>query len=259
MKILLHSSKTMKSEWSLVHALTHPLFIRQAVYVNAVLHDLDVNQLARLMHINNQLAANVKQRIDEWNDFAEGSAAALTFRGDIYSGLSAVRWNKDDANFAQTHLLILSGLYGLLRPFDAIKPYRLEMGYKLQLPDGTNLDKYWENELAHSLDVDETYVNLTAKEYYKVIQKQLDTAHVITPKFLTMNDKKGEPVFVTVHAKIARGAFANWLIKNKINSPNDIPSFNELNYVYDKNLSTPTEPVFVCKTFGGLGLSVRLK
>ena len=259
MKILLHSSKTMKPESTSIHGLTVPRFIDQAVYINEVLQHIDKTRLARLMGINAVLASKVKERIDSWGEKAQGSPAALTFRGDIYSGLSAGQWDKQDAVFAQNNLLIMSGLYGLLRPFDKIKPYRLEMGYKLKLPNSMSLDKFWENELAHKLDPSDLYINLTAKEYFRVIEGQLSKSDVISPKFLTVSEKTKLPVFVTVHAKIARGSFANWLIKNKVNDPKEIISFGQLNYVYDESLSTESEPTFVCSKFGGLGLSIRLK
>lgn len=259
MKILLHSSKTMKPELSPIHELTRPQYIKQATYLNQVLQTMDADTLAKLMVITPKLANSVKEQVNRWSNELGGSAAALTFRGDIYSGLSAAQWQKSDAIFAQEHLLILSGLYGLLRPFDEIKPYRLEMGYKLELSSGQRLDKFWEEQLANALDVDDFYINLTAKEYFNVIEKQLHKSHVISPKFLSVSQKTNAPVFVTVHAKIARGSFASWLIENKIDDPAKITGYNQLNYKYNASLSTATEPVFVCHEFGGLGLSIRLK
>jgi len=249
----------MKPEVSAVHEPTLPWFTEQAAYLNTALRSMSEAQLARLMGISDTMARVVKQQITAWQAQADGSPAALTFRGDIYSGLAAAGWSADDAAFAQEHLLILSGLYGLLRPFDAIKPYRLEMGYKLELDEGLRLDGYWQKELANALDSGETYVNLTANEYFRVIQKQLNDSIIVSPKFLTMSPKKHAPVFVTVHAKIARGSFANWLITNKIDNLQEINHYDQLGYVYDKSLSTEREPVFVCRKFGGLGLSVRLK
>lgn len=259
MKILLHSSKTMKPQSTAVHTLTTPRFGGQATHLHKILASMRVDELAQLMAVNETLARDVKKHIDNWTIAAGGSAAALTFRGDIYSGLSASTWDETDARFAQDHLLILSGLYGLLRPFDEIKSYRLEMGYKLITSRNLPLDKFWTAELMHALDPDDTYVNLTANEYFKVIKKQLATSRVISPKFLTISPKTLQPVFVTVHAKIARGSFANWLIRNKIDDPTKITAYNELNYTYDHARSTESEPVFVCQEFGGLGLSVRLK
>jgi len=249
----------MKAELSSVHTLTTPQFLGQATYLHEVLQNIDAAHLEHLMGINVTLANRVKNQIDNWNSNSESSAAALTFRGDIYSGLTALKWQRDDAIFAQEHLLILSGLYGLLKPFDKIKPYRLEMGYKLILPNDQRLDQFWEEQLTHALDANDFYINLTAKEYFKVIKEQLNNSTVISPKFLTINKKTDMPTFVTVHAKIARGSFANWLIRHKIDNPKNITGYNELNYTYDAGLSTEFEPVFVCRKFGGLGLSVRLQ
>lgn len=250
----------MKPETSSVHAVSVPQFMNQAKTLNEILRAIDTPTVAQVMAISELLASNVKKQAEEWSDTPEnGTAAALTFRGDIYSGLSATQWQKGDAAFAQEHLLILSGLYGILRPFDAIKPYRLEMGYKLTLHDTLRLDTFWEQQLTPVIDTSETYINLTAKEYFKVIEKQLSESMVISPKFLTVSKKTNQPVFVTVHAKIARGSFASWLIKNKIDNPKHIKQYGELNYIYSESLSTESEPVFVCREFGGLGLSVRLK
>ena len=257
MKILLHSSKTMKPTVTSVYSLTTPQCVDQAAYLNGMLRSLTTDDLAKLMVITAKLAATVKERIDEWSATG-GTAAALTFRGDIYSGLCADQWGSDAAEFAQNHLLILSGLYGLLRPFDAIHPYRLEMGYKLMI-DGVRLDTYWTRQLVGKLDTKDVYINLTSDEYFKVIKDQLRGATVISPKFLTVNKTTGQPIFVTVHAKIARGSFANWLITNWIDDLARLSEYNELNYVYDPDRSTGTEPVFVCNEFGGLGLSVRLR
>lgn len=248
----------MRPESTSLHALTTPLFTHQAATLNKVLRHTDKHALTSVMGISDTLADTVRQQIRDWDDESEGTAAALTFRGDIYSGLSAGQWSKSDAVFAQKHLFILSGLYGLLRPFDAIKPYRLEMGYKLKVTDTLNLDKFWEEQLASTLETSDWYINLTAKEYFKVIEKQLSSSDVISPKFLTVSKKTNQPVFVTVHAKIARGSFASWLIRNKIDDPKKITDYSELGYRYDESLSTEAEPVFVCHEFGGIGLSVRL-
>jgi cytoplasmic iron level regulating protein YaaA (DUF328/UPF0246 family) len=259
MKILLHSSKTMKPELSAAHVLTTPQFVKQASDINSLLQTMNTTHLESLMGISNKIAVNVKRNIDSWNTKDAGSPAVLTFRGDIYSGLSAIKWDKQDAAFAHANLLILSGLYGLLKPYDAIKPYRLEMGYKLKLDKDLNLDKYWAKEMTSAINPNDIYVNLTSEEYFKVVRARLSKSDVLTPRFLTVSDKTNQPTFVTVHTKIARGSFANWLVKNKVEDANKIVNYDLLNYKYDKQLSTREEPVFVCKNFGGIGLSVRLK
>jgi cytoplasmic iron level regulating protein YaaA (DUF328/UPF0246 family) len=131
------------------------------------------------------------------------------------------------------------------------------MGYKVPLVNHKNLYDFWGDKIAHLIPKDNLVINLSAVEYTKAVLPYIDNS-VITPKFLTVSPKSDEPVFVTVHAKIARGAFAHWLIKNKINSAELLPEFSELGYQYDKSASTPDQPVFVCRQFKGLGLSVRL-
>ncbi len=257
MKILLHSSKTMKPVNYDAQEMTTPRFIHEAAHLHGVLSKMDVPELMRLMDVTETLARQTKELIEQWTHGA-ASPAALTFRGDIYSGLSAASWDNADKQFAQDHLMILSGLYGVLRPFDGIKPYRLEMGYKVQAAAGLTLTQFWQQTFDGKLDRAEMYVNLTAYEYYKAVEKQLTGATVVAPKFLTLNPKTNQPMFVTVHAKIARGSLANWLIRNKVTDASDIKKYHELNYSYDEQLSTPAQPTFVCADFGGLGLSVRL-
>ena len=257
MKILLHSSKTMKPVVTSQIGLTLPLFEAESIELNKLLASYSVSELSRLMNVSVILAEKVAQQTKTRTAMTP-SAAALTFRGDIYSGLSADKWTQDDALYAQEHLIIMSGLYGLLRPFDGIRPYRLEMGYPLKLEDGMTLTQYWERRLERSFNPTDSYVNLTAYEYFKVIEKSLARSTVIAPKFLTVSPKTGEATFVTVHTKIARGAFANWMIKNRVQDPKDLPDFNELGYHFAPELSTTIQPVYVCQSFGGIGLSVRL-
>ena len=256
MKILIHSSKTMKSTMSDTIPMKRPIFESQARALNSHLLQLNESDIARLMKISPKLAKEVSSTIEQWSS-VEPSPAALTFRGDIYSGLQAQEWSASDWDFAQKHLWILSGLYGILRPRDGVKPYRLEMGYKLTM-DGKSLADFWSDGLGHEVAEHNFYVNLTAEEYLKAIKKHLQGKSVFTPRFLTVSRKSNEPVFVTVHTKIARGAFADWLIRNKITDPGDMLSFGELGYRYNSELSTPNDPVFVVKEFRGLGLSQRL-
>ena len=147
----------------------------------------------------------------------------------------------------------------MLRPYDGVRPYRLEMGYKLPDQLFGNLYKYWGTSIAETMPKEGVVVNLSAVEYTKTVLPYIDAGRVITPRFLTVNPKTGQPSQVIVHTKIARGAFARWLITSRINSPDELIGFKDLNYNYDPELSTPSEPTFVCKTFGGIGLSMRLQ
>ncbi len=211
------------------------------------------------MQISPKLAATTYSLITEWNtDPSQQRIAIDSFKGDIYSGLQVPQWSEADRQYANKTLRILSGLYGILRPLDDIYPYRFEMGYKLPGDPKTNLYEFWGDAVAKTLPEDGPIINLSAVEYSKVITPYVDQARVITPRFLTINPTTSEPTFVVVHAKIARGAFASWLITKRITDTEQLHAFKDLGYDYDQGLSTPQEPVFICKEFGGLGLSIRL-
>jgi cytoplasmic iron level regulating protein YaaA (DUF328/UPF0246 family) len=133
------------------------------------------------------------------------------------------------------------------------------MGYKL--PDfGTpSLYKFWGNTIAETLPKSGPIVNLAAVEYSDTVTPYLDATRIVTPKFMTMSPKTGKPAFVTVHAKVARGAFAHWLIVNRVDDPARLVEYDEIGYRYAKKLSKPDTPVFVCSVFGGTGLSIRMQ
>lgn len=259
MIILLHSSKTMRTAATNTVVHNSPQFVDQAEILNAMLKQLSVAELSKIMHISEPLANKTRTLIEEWSTAPNMQRAAIdSFLGDIYSGLQVQNWSTADRLYADTHLRILSGLYGILRPLDGIHPYRLEMGYRLQLEGFANLYLFWGDSIANTLDTNETIINLSSVEYSKVITKYTDSARIISPVFRTMDPKTKKPSFVAVHSKIARGAFAGWLIKNRIDEPGKLKEFSELGYAYSPALSTPEKPVFVCDSFKGLGLSVRL-
>lgn len=212
------------------------------------------------MQISPKLAATTHALLSEWTSNPTLQRTAIdSFRGDIYSGLQVSGWSEQDRQYANRTLRILSGLYGILRPLDGIYPYRLEMGYKIPHSTQPNLYAFWQDSIANTLPESVPIINLSAVEYSKVLTPYINEARFITPRFLTISPKTNEPTFVVVHAKIARGAFANWLIKEGIDSVDALQNFTDLNYSYNQELSSANEPVFICNTFGGLGLSVRLK
>lgn len=255
-QILLHSSKTMRVPADPVRPLGTAQLLPQAEKLARLYQKASLKELMKLMSISEGKAKQVQALYRDWSAAPDKQTPAIdTFVGDIYSGLQVQSWSDADRRYAHQHLVILSGLYGALRAGDGVMPYRLEMGYKL--PDGSSLYACWGDAIARSLPDETTHImNLSAVEYTKAVLPHLSLP-VITPRFLTMNAKQ-EPVFVTVHAKIARGAFASWLIRNRITSVSDLSHFTELGYQYDASLSTPKQPVFVCQEFQGLGLSVRL-
>ncbi len=256
--ILLHSSKTMRPAERLSASYQAPVLLKQAVELADYLQTIPAKDLQSAMQISPTMAEKTHSLIASWTANPDMQRPAIdTFLGDIYSGLQVQSFSPTDRAYANKHLFILSGLYGVVRALDSIHPYRLEMGYRLPDEPYKNLYKFWGDAIASKLPTS-TIINLSAVEYTKAVLPYLPNIPVITPKFLTVSPKTGEPTFVTVHAKIARGAFARWLIQNKIETSFEILRFQDIGYSYDASLSTPEQPVFVCKDFEGIGLSVRL-
>jgi cytoplasmic iron level regulating protein YaaA (DUF328/UPF0246 family) len=259
MIILIHTSKTMRPPTENAASVQLPVLIDQAVSLASYLMTLPVEQIERIMKISPKLAETTYELIAGWtNDPKHQRAAIDSFLGDIYSGLQVADWDKEDREYANKNLRILSGLYGVLKPLDGVYPYRLEMGYRFPDQPYANLYEYWGDAVAKTLTGEKLIINLAALEYSKVVTDHLKCVKVVAPSFQTISPKTGDPTFVVVHAKIARGAFAHWLIKNRIKDPSRMKEFNELGYEHKAKLSTPEQPVFVCKEFGGIGLSVRL-
>jgi len=254
--ILLHSSKTMVPTTP-SRALTTPVFEAQANELTDYLQELSIDEYQKIMHISKKLAVEVENLYLERLEMP-ATAAVETFRGDIYSGLRSLEWNDTEKDFAQQHLKILSGLYGVLRPFDGIQPYRLELGYRLPEGPYKNLYNFWSDKVAEALPMDGPIINVTSDEYAKVVLPFLDPSRLITPVFLTRKVAGQEPVFVVVHSKIARGAYARWVIQRGIPTADGLEKFDDLGYVYDAGRSSPKQPVYVCEQFGGIGLSQRL-
>lgn len=237
---------------------TTPQFLKQANEIAKYMKTLNETEIAKVMKISSELSNKTRSLLRSWNSSsAKQSPAIDSFLGDIYSGLQAHDLNSQDRKFAQKHLRIISGLYGMLKPLDGIYPYRLEMAYKLPDQRYRNLYSFWGETLANTI-VGEDILNLSSVEYSKVLLPYIKGVKVVTPKFLSVNPKSKEPGFVVVHAKIARGACAHWLIKNRVQNFSELRYFDAIGYQYSKKLSTKLEPVFVAKEFGGLGLSVRL-
>jgi cytoplasmic iron level regulating protein YaaA (DUF328/UPF0246 family) len=260
MVVLIHTSKTMRSQPPLSRPTTVPALLDRAQELQAYLRTLTPRRLGTVMELSPTLATKVHEQIADWSTEPDRQWPAVeSFLGDIYSGLQISSFTAADRTYAGRHLRILSGLYGILRPYDGISPYRLEMGYKLPDSKYTNLYRFWGASVADQLPKTGTIVNLAAGEYSRVVLDHVDPRRVITPRFLTVNPKTGAPGFVAVHAKIARGAFARWLITTRI-KPNSaqLLDFAELGYRFDPANSGEHEPCFVCEDFEGKGLSVRL-
>lgn len=212
------------------------------------------NDLKKLMHISDNLAELNAERFKAFNlDGKSNSAkpAGLAFDGDVYWGLEAKTLSDDDLEFAQTHLRILSGLYGVLRPMDAIQPYRLEMGTKLKTKRGKSLYDFWGATIAETLREDlnghhdPTILNLASNEYFKSVDKKTLDKPVIEAKFLNIKDGKTRNLMY--YAKYGRGLMARWVMQNRIDRAEDLKEFNLEDYKFDKTASSENELVFTRK------------
>ena len=202
----------------------------------------------KLAEMNAARFKNFQTRAATGDNFKQ---AILVFKGDVYLGLDVDTWNERDHNFAQKHLRILSGLYGLLRPLDMIQPYRLEMGTRLKTKKGENLYDFWGKDLelclARELEShrNKTLVNLASREYFKAVAMGQFPGRLITPVFKDYSN--GTYKVLMFFAKKARGAMSSFIVKNRINKPEDIKDFDEDGYSFSKSRSTDAEWVFTRK------------
>ena len=175
----------------------------------------------------------------------------MAFKGDVYTGFNFEEYNEKDFAYAQNHLRILSGLYGLLRPLDLIQPYRLEMGTKLVTPEAKDLYAFWSSKLTSALNGairksgNQTLINLASNEYYNVIDKQSLKGSVITPVF--KDKKKDEFKVISFFAKKARGAMSDYIVRNRVSDPDGLKEFKGLGYRFNKKLTRDDNWVFTRK------------
>ncbi len=219
---------------------------RSAVLVEQV-RRFSAPELMEFMGVSEKLAELTRRRFEDWHTpFGRENAtqAVLAFTGDVYEGLEAATLGESDLAFAQSHLRILSGLYGLLRPLDLIQPYRLEMGRPLAADGAKNLYQFWRERITAALNqsAGDTLLNLASNEYFKVIDKRTLNKQIISPVF--KDEKNGRLKVISFYAKKARGSMARYVIENRIATPAALQNFNENGYSYNPGLSTCAEPVF---------------
>ncbi|MES2665403.1 MAG: peroxide stress protein YaaA [Pseudomonadota bacterium] len=232
-------------------ALTDPLFAADAVALARVARGLSVADLRHLMDISDPLARLNHAR---FASFAAKPGPDVTypaihcFAGDTYTGLEARTMSPDALHWATGHLRILSGLYGLLRPFDAIQAYRLEMGSRLATPRGADLYAWWGDRIAKALVAQaaevgtDTLINCASVEYFTAANRKALTLRVITPVFLDGPD--GSARIVSFHAKTARGAMARHVCDHHLTDPADLRGFQTGGYAYRADLSDGDRMVF---------------
>ncbi|MGC1496280.1 MAG: peroxide stress protein YaaA [Sulfitobacter sp.] len=234
--------------------VTQPDFQEDAVRLVKTARNLTLGNLKDLMKLSDDLARLNRDRFAAFE--AEPDAdmtrpAALAFAGDTYQGLEAATLDADEMAWAQSHLRILSGLYGVLRPLDAIQPYRLEMGSRLKTRRGGNLYDYWRDDLSKALNDQaaavgsDVLVNCASQEYFGAVALKALKLRVITPQFMEdKGDGKG-PKIVSFFAKKARGAMARFIVQRRLTDADALRDFDLGGYAWQSDASTPERPVFV--------------
>ena len=251
MLMLLSPAKTLDFETPAPTTETSkPVLLREASTLAKLMKTKSEQDLAGMMKISPKLAALNHERFQTWTP-ARGALkqSLFAFRGDVYQGLQADAFSKQDIRFAQKHLRMLSGLYGLLKPLDLIKPYRLEMGTRLGNQRGADLYDFWQVALAKKLleDLDSqakpVVINLASNEYFKAVDvSALGQVQIINPVF--KDTSNGRLKIISFFAKRARGAMANFVIKQRIKQPEKLKTFDTDGYQYQPDLSTETDWVF---------------
>lgn len=233
---------------------TQPELLDHAQTLIEQLRDLAPHQVSELMRISDKLGQLNFDRYHAWQrPFTQDNArpAALAFNGDVYQGLDAYSFSKEDFRFAQSHLRILSGLYGLLRPLDLMQPYRLEMGARLANAQGANLYAFWGDTITHKLNEQiqktkaKALINLASQEYFKSVNKKELTVPIIEPVFKDW--KNGQYKIISFFAKKARGLMSAYIIKNQLTAVDQLKGFNTGGYQFDPATSTATQWVFLRK------------
>lgn len=230
---------------------TQPAFLDEAETLIKRLRKLSAEDIQNLMRVNDKIAQLNYQRFQDWKrPFSPDNArqALFAFKGDVYQGIQAEGFHDEDLDYAQKHLRILSGLYGMLRPLDLMQPYRLEMGSKLDNEKGQDLYAFWKEKLTNSINhfiKQQNYhhlINLASNEYFNAIDNKKLNARIITPSF--KENKNGKYKTIAIYAKKARGMMSNYIIKNKLNKVEDLKGFDYEGYLFNNDLSTSHEWVF---------------
>lgn len=228
---------------------SEPDFLDEAEYLVKKLRKKSSRQLQNLMDISPDLADLNHERFQRWNrpfSLENAKQSIFAFTGDVYQGFEVDRLDSKDLDFAQNHIRILSGLYGILKPLDLMQPYRLEMGTSLKVTDKKDsLYKFWSDLIAKKINQDNNdgiLINLASQEYFKAVDKKALKARVITPEF--RDYKNGKYKVIAFFAKKARGAMARFIVQNRIDKPEELQAFDEMDYVFNPDLSSGDSPVF---------------
>jgi len=256
MLMVISPAKTLDYETPpITERFTLPQHLDHSQQLIELLRDYSPAQISELMHLSDKLAALNVARYGSWTaEFTPDNAkqALLAFKGDVYTGLNVDDFTDDDLLFAQQHLRMLSGLYGLLRPLDLMQPYRLEMGTKLVNPRGKDLYAFWGERISDWLNEalreqgDDVLLNLASNEYFSSVRRKALNARVIDVGFKDM--KNGQYKIISFYAKKARGLMARWVIKERIAKPEQLSAFDYEGYRFSADDSSANHLVFLRDT-----------
>ena len=230
---------------------SQPRFLSHSQELIDTLRQMSTADIASLMKLSDKLAGLNVARYETWQtpfNLDNAKQAVLAFQGDVYTGLDAETLNEKQLTFAQKHLRILSGLYGVLKPLDLIQPYRLEMGTKLDNAKGKDLYAFWGSDIRQSLQAedamqDEVLINLASNEYFKAVEAKKLKARIITPVFKDW--KNGQYKMISFYAKKARGMMSRYIIEHELQDPDRIKDFDTDGYRFSADMSKKDEWVFI--------------
>ena len=252
MLILISPAKTLDYQSELTtKRFTQPALLEHSQQLIREARKLSAPQIKALMGISDKLADLNATRFHDWHpDFTPDNArqAILAFKGDVYTGLQAETFSEADFDFAQQHLRMLSGLYGVLRPLDLMQPYRLEMGIRFENPRGKDLYQFWGDEITNTLNAaleaqgDDVVINLASDEYFRSVKPKALAGRIIKPVFL--DEKNGKFKVISFYAKKARGLMSRYIIENRLSKPEQLTGFNSEGYFFDAENSSAEELVF---------------
>ncbi|MBS7006780.1 peroxide stress protein YaaA [Anaerostipes sp.] len=240
---IISPAKNMKVRNEKQKNLTAPVFFEKTEQIYEELKTLKPWEIESLMKVNEKIALQAFLDIQDFKN-GPGSAAILTYDGLVFQNIKAADFNGWDMKYARKHVRILSGMYGVLKPADAIHPYRLEMGCRFK-PAGQSLYQFWGDEIYKELYREQDVIlNLASEEYAKTVRKYLDGPdRFVDVEFLTM--RGGKLRTIVAWAKMARGQMVRHIVKNRIDRPEDIKEFDWDGYAYEPSLSTESKYVFI--------------
>jgi len=255
MLLLISPAKTLDFDTdAIIEQYSQPDFLAESAELIDQLKILSPSDISSLMSISEKLGILNSNRFMQWQlPFTPENSkqALLAFKGDVYEGINANSFSSEDLNWANQHLRILSGLYGLLKPLDLIQAYRLEMGTRFANQGGKNLYEFWANKITDKIN-DELpthkngcIINLASNEYFKSVKPKLLNGEIITPVFKDWKNDKYK--IISFYAKKARGMMSAYIIKNRLENPAEIKQFNTAGYAYSAEESTINNWVFLRK------------